>query len=198
MTTIYIRFKNLFIFGLIVLGLSFVWFSINTLQQENRLAQKSTGSIAEKNEPRTEDVNKSSETDPKPTLTLLPEENMAQAQPKQDFFREYRIERERTLSKQTEILNEIIHNANSSAQMRADAQNKLMALTEDLGRETKIESALVAKGFADAIAVMQEPSVMVIVPSEGFRQDEIARIADIVSKIAECRWEDVIIVPKTM
>ncbi len=200
MRTIYIRFKSLFIFGLIILGVSFVWFSINSLQQENLLAQKGTDAtdqsieqeIAAETGSETE-----SATEAKPMITLLPEENMAQANQERDFFNEYRIERERTQSEQMEILNDIIHNPNSSAQIRTDAQQKLMGLTENLSREAKIESALIAKGFAEAIAVLQEPSVMVIVPSEGFRQDEIARIADIVSKIAECRWEDVIIVPKT-
>lgn len=200
MTTIYIRFKSLFIFGLIILGVSFVWFSINSLQQENWLAQKGTG-VTDLNSGQEIDKETGTETESateaKPMITLLPEENMAQANQERDFFNEYRIERERTQSEQIEILNDIIHNPNSSAQIRTDAQQKLMGLTENLSREAKIESALIAKGFAEAIAVMQEPSVMVIVPSEGFRQDEIARIADIVSKIAECQWEDVIIVPKT-
>jgi len=200
MTTIYIRFKSLFIFGLIILGVSFVWFSINSLQEENWLAQKDTGAtelisgqeIATETGPKTE-----AETEANPMITLFPEENTDQVNQGREFFNEYRIERERTQSEQIEILNDIIHNPNSSTQIRTDAQQKLMGLTENLSRETKIESALIAKGFAEAIAVMQAPSVMVIVPSEGFRQDEIARIADIVSKIAECQWEDVIIVPKT-
>ena len=75
-------------------------------------------------------------------------------------------------------------------------RKSLIGLTENISREAKIESALIAKGFSDAIAVIQEPSVLVIVHSEGFRQDEIARIADIVTKISQCRWEDVVIIPK--
>ena len=36
---------------------------------------------------------------------------------------------------------------------------------------------------------------MVVVPSEGLRDDEIARIADIVTMISD-KMEDVVIVPK--
>lgn len=190
MTTIYVRFKSILTFGLIVFCLSFLWFSFHALKQENRTAQESvTGASEIPNELTKDDSNS--------LMTLVPEVNNEQALTANDFFSEYRLERQRTLSEQTEILNEIIDHHNSSAQIRTDAQEKLIGLTENISREAKIESALIAKGFSDAIAVIQEPSVLVIVHSEGFRQDEIARIADIVTKISQCRWEDVVIIPKT-
>jgi stage III sporulation protein AH len=178
MTTIFIRFKSLLTFGLVLLSVSFVWFTITSFNQEEKTKSEETGS---------------SLTAIEPTITIVPEETIE----KESFFSEYRLERDRTRSEQIEVLNEIINNANSSTEVRADAQQKLLLLTENLGKETKIETAIIAKGFTEAVAVMQAQSVLVIVPSKGLRQDEIAKIADIVTKIAECRWEDVIIVPKT-
>lgn len=190
MTTIYVRFKSILTFGLIVFCLSFLWFSFHALQQENRPTQEAATGASEIPDEATD-------ADPNSQITLVPELNDGQTLTANNFFSEYRLERQRTLSEQTEILNEIIENDHSSAQIRTDAQQKLIGLTENLSREAKIENALIAKGFSDAIVVIQEPSVLVIVPSEGFRQDEIARIADIVTKIAQCRWEDVVIIPKT-
>jgi len=190
MTTIYVRFKSILTFGLIVFSLSFLWFSFQTLQQEYGPTQETATGVSEL-------TNEETAPDSNGLMTLVPEEQNEQSIKTNNFFSEYRLERERTLSEQTELLQEIIANEHSSAQMRTDAQQKLIGLTENLSREAKIENALLAKGFSEAIAVIQEPSVLVIVPSEGFRQDEIARIADVVTKIAQCRWEDVVIIPKT-
>lgn len=212
-TTIFIRFKSLLTFGLVLFGVSFVWFSITSLWQENQMRKDATSGIVneesalEKNGAQggaghAAEAGSKEAGQAETTIAIRkegngPEEEKALGEQGGDFFHEYRIERERTLSEQIEILNEIIHHPDSSAQVRTDAQQKLIAFTEKMGRESRIENALMAKGFSEAIAVFQEPSVMVIVPSEGFRQDEIARIADLVTKIAECRWEDVIIIPKT-
>lgn len=178
MTTIFIRFKSLLVFGLALLCVSFVWFIITSFDQEQKIMQEEASP---------------SLTETKSTIAIVPEEKTE----KDSFFSEYRLERDRTRSEQVEVLNELINNANSSTEVRADAQQRLLLLTENLGKETKIETAVMAKGFTEAVAVMQAQSVLIIIPSEGLRQDEIAKIADIVTKIAECKWEDVIIVPKT-
>ncbi len=178
MTTIIIRLKNLLVFGVVLLCISFVWLGVKMYLLDNvELPASITDSQA-----------------PAPTVTIVAQEQ-AQKQ-KDDFYIEYRIERERTRSERVEILREIVSNPNSSAQMRQEAQQKLIKISDDLEKESKIENALIAKGFSDAIVVIQPESVMVIVPSDGLRQDEIVRIADIVVKVAVCKMEDVVIVPK--
>ena len=94
-----------------------LWFSFHALKQENRTAQESvTGASEIPNELTKDDSNS--------LMTLVPEVNNEQALTANDFFSEYRLERQRTLSEQTEILNEIIDHHNSSAQIRTDAQEK--------------------------------------------------------------------------
>ena len=187
MTTIIIRLKSLLIFGVVLLGISFVWIGLRTfLPGQAELP----ASITE------EAMQKTAEQITDPTVTIVAEEPTQKLN--DSFFSEYRIERERTRSERVEILREIVSNVNSSAQMRLEAQQKLIKISDDLEKESKIENALRAKGFVDAIAVIQPESVMVIVPSNGLRQDEIVRIADIVVKVAVCKMEDVVIVPKAM
>ncbi len=113
-----------------------------------------------------------------------------------DFFSEYRIERNRTRSERAELLREIVNNPASLAQTRQEAQVKLIEISDELEKESKIESALLAKGFHDAVAVIQAQAVMVIVPSAELLPEEAIKVADVVAKTVDCAWEDVIIVPR--
>jgi len=191
MTTIFLRFKSLITFGLIILSISFVWFAL-TLNPQGKdfLAEGDNLMMEEEPEGVTfepEDVIA------EPQITIISEEDN---QLKDNFFSEYRLERERTRSEQVERLNEVINNPNSSEGIRLKAQEELLWVTNNIGKEIKIENAILAKGFTEAISVIEKESVMVVVPSEGLRDDEIARIADIVTMIAGCKMEDVVIVPK--
>jgi len=186
-TTIFIRFKNLLTFGLVILSISFIWFALTTDYQKNEILAEEENNLLVVAEEVVE------ETISQPQITIIAEEAKGL---KDNFFNEYRLERERTRSEQVEKLNEVINNLNSSADIRQKAQEELLWFTNSLGKETKIENALLAKGFTDAVAVIELESVMVIVPSEGLRDDEIARIADIVTMISGCDMEDIIIVPK--
>lgn len=203
MTAIIIRLKSLILFGLLLLGLAFVWIGITSLDlyqqaiQPERKASLTAPAVipaqGDKTTPAQAPETPAAPT--QPTLALTPQE---QNTGKDNFFSEYRIERDRKRSEQVEILREIVNNANSSAQMRQEAQQKLIKISESLEKESKIENALIAKGFKEAVAVIQLDSVMIIVSSNGLRQDEIARISDIVVKVTGCKMEDVVIVPKSV
>lgn len=189
MTTIFIRIKSILIFSLIILCAAFIWAGSKGVGFYKEAMQKE---LLDKTSLITADTpSRGSE----PVVAITTQENNLQ---KDNFFSEYRIERERTRSQQVEILREIVNNQNSSAQVRQEAQQKLIKISESLEKESKIENALIAKGFKEAVVVIQQNSVMVIVQSAGLRQDEIARISDIVIKVTDCKMEDVIIVPKTV
>ncbi|MGI6144616.1 MAG: SpoIIIAH-like family protein [Clostridia bacterium] len=191
MTTIFLRFKSLLTLGLIVLSISFVWFALTSgYQGKNFLAEDEHPAMLEETEG---DRLEPEEVSTQPQITIISEE---EKELKDNFFSEYRLERERTRSERVERLNEIINNPNSSEDIRLKAQEELLWFTNNIGKETKIENALLAKGFTDVISVIEKESVMVVVPSEGLRDDEIARIADIVTMISGCKMEDVVIVPK--
>lgn len=190
MRTVFIRMKSLLAFALILLSAAFVWVGLEAvdtyraalLEEQQPPDPETTGVVQEL-------------PDTEPVVAITPQDNSIG---KDNFFSEYRIERDRTRSQQVEILREIVNNPNSSAQVRQEAQQKLIRIAENLEKESKIENALIAKGFKEAVAVIQQSSVMVIVQSSGLRQDEIARISDIVIKVTDCRLEDVVIVPKAV
>lgn len=190
MTTVYIKLKNLLFFGVVLLFVSFLWFGFVSFDGKNNVANKENISN------NSSDVQENETTSPEaavPTVTIEPQDQQVN---KENFFIEYRLERDRTRSERIEILREIVSNTNSSAQMRQEAQQKLIKISDDIDKESKIENALIAKGFNDAIAVIQPDSVMVIIASNGFRDDEITRISDIIIKVTGCKLENVVIVPK--
>jgi stage III sporulation protein AH len=185
MTTVIIRLKNLIAFGLVLMTISFVWLGITEWDKYKEY-------FADNN---IDEEVKSEQVASEPVVTIsLEGENVS----KDSFFSEYRIERERTRSGQIEILREIVNNPNSSAQLRQEAQQKLIGIADNLEKESKVENMLVAKGFKDGLVVIQDKAVMVIVPSDALQQEEIARIVDIVMKVVGCSIEDVSIVPKSL
>ncbi len=183
MKTIFIRFKSVCVLGLMCLSVSFIWFVLNSHYQTQiaLLEEKVISEMPTKTEPVLETG-----------ITIVSQEP---EQTTRDFFSEYRLERERMRSEQLEILHQIINNPHSDTESKAEAQEKLLWLSGSLGKEVKIEKALQAKGFHDVAVAVETEVIMVIIPTEGLRQDEIAKIADIVIKIAECDLEDVVIVP---
>lgn len=184
-TTVTIKLKRVIAFSIVLFAVSFIWIGYKGWTEYRNVFADKNIVVSEKSD---------EQSISEPVVTIALEEKNGS---KDNFFSEYRIERERTRSGQVEILREIVNNPNSSAQMRQEAQNKLIKISDNLEKESKIENMLIAKGFKEAIAVIQEKGAMVIVPSEELREDEIARIADIVIKVVECSIEDVTIVPKT-
>jgi len=187
---IFIRMRTLLTFGLVLLVLSFAWIGVAGLdfyQEAQERVNQATNTDKGKASPDIAPVLN------EPTVAIVPQGN---GSTKDSFFNEYKMERDRKRSEQVEILREIVNNSNSSAPMRLEAQQKLIRISDSLEKESKVENALIAKGFNEAVVVIQQGSVMVFVPSNGLRQDEVARISDIVMKITGCKLEEVVIVPK--
>lgn len=179
MTTFFVRLRSILLFGAVLICASLIWIGFAGLDKYKAVVDNS--------------VYEERQNPVEASVTIISDgENLS----KDNFFNEYRIERDRRRSERVEILREIVNNANSSANMRQEAQQKLITISDVLEKESKIENALVAKGFNDAVVVIQKDAVMVIVPSSGLREDEIVRISDIVIKVVGCKIEDVVIVPK--
>ena len=193
MKTIFIRMRTLLAFGVILLVLSFAWIGVAGLdfyQEAIERVNQATGTDKEgKALPDIAPILN------EPTVAIVPQDN---GDIKDSFFNEYKMERDRKRSEQVEILREIVNNPNSSAPMRLEAQQKLIRISDSLEKDSKVENALIAKGFKEAVVVIQQGAVMVFVPSKGLRQDEVARISDIVMKITGCKLEEVVIVPKAI
>lgn len=113
-----------------------------------------------------------------------------------DFFVEYRMERERVRGRQVELLQGIINNPDSTEDMRREAQQRLMQVTENMERELHLENLIKAKGYSEAALFIQPGSATVILKNSTINEQDATRIADLVSRVTGYDLNDIVIIPK--
>ncbi|ATW24029.1 SpoIIIAH-like family protein [Candidatus Formimonas warabiya] len=114
----------------------------------------------------------------------------------EDYFVNYRMEREKIRSEQVEILREIVDNPNSVSDVRKEAQEKMLTLTQTMENELKLENLIRAKDFPDAVVLIQPESVMVVLKGAQLTDVDSTKIADLVANTTGCNYEDIIISTK--
>lgn len=119
-----------------------------------------------------------------------------ESQNEEDFFIEYRLEREKARSEQINIFREMINNPNSDEITKKEAQKKMLALTDKMEKELEIESLIRARGYKESLAYIHEEAVDVIVHTNGLNKSDVAKIGDIIVKITGFNFEDVTIIEK--
>ncbi|ADG82570.1 SpoIIIAH-like family protein [Thermincola potens] len=103
---------------------------------------------------------------------------------KSQFFIEYRMQRDRARGQQIDLLREIVNNANSTEDVRKEAQRRLLQISQLLEKEMEIENMIRAKGFKDAVVFLQDKSATVIVQTTKLAPEEEDKIKGIVNRIA--------------
>ena len=111
---------------------------------------------------------------------------------KEDFFTEYRLERDKLRSERAELLRESLRGAATEEGRRA-AQEGILALSREKEREAEMESLIRAKGFSDALVFCREHSVSAVVKAPSLTQDEVVQVADVICRLGGVRQEDVTI-----
>jgi stage III sporulation protein AH len=101
---------------------------------------------------------------------------------KNQFFVEYRLERERVRSREIDVLQQMINNPNVTNESKIEAENKLLKLQGVMELELLVENAIRAQNFDNVILIMQEDGAMVIVNADELSSEEILLIADIAAQ----------------
>lgn len=114
-----------------------------------------------------------------------------------EFFIEYRLDRERTRGQQVEWLREITNNPNADAETRKKAQEQLYNLSQEIGKEMETENLIRAKGFNDAVVLLQQnQAATVVVRAKELTTDDAAKIADLVARNTGVTPNNIIIIAK--
>lgn len=111
-------------------------------------------------------------------------------------FAEYKLERERMRSRQIELLQNIAYDAHTEGERREEAQSQLQLLIDRITRETEIENLLKAKGYLDALALLDPEAVTVVVPVI-LTREEAAGIGELVHRLTGVGFERITIVDET-
>lgn len=101
----------------------------------------------------------------------------------EEFFVEYRLERERIRSREIDVLQQMVNNPNTSADSKREAEQKLLDIQRLMEQELAVENSLVALGYEHAIMFYQNGNANIVVNAEALTREERARIAELVSKI---------------
>lgn len=113
-----------------------------------------------------------------------------------EFFVEYRLERDRTRSQQVDLLREIVNNQNSSESAKKEAQSRLLALSQAIETEMKLENLIRAENFKDSVVFVQDKSATVIVQIPMLTAMDRQKITSITSRITGLDEQNVVIIPK--
>ena len=113
------------------------------------------------------------------------------------YFVSARLEKEETYEKQMELHKEIIYDEKSNESSKSVAQASLNKIVDKISKEMAIEKLIEAKGFEEALAIINDDNVNVIVKTvEDLSVAQIAQIQNIVMREADSDAEDIHIVTK--
>lgn len=124
------------------------------------------------------------------------ENNIGSEDREDDFFANYRLERDRVRGQQVEMLNSVVADANSDAATRKEAQQKLMEIAENMDRELQLENLIKAKGYNEAAMFIQPGSATAILKKESLAEEDVNSVADIISRVTGYNLEDIVVIPK--
>ncbi len=115
-----------------------------------------------------------------------------------DFFINYRLEREKARSRQLEMLQGLIDDEKSSAEIRQQSQQKIIEQAEAIEQELMLESILVAKYGGEAAVFIQPEKVNVVlnISPDNMSDSEADKIAAVVDNYTGIGYENVIVVMK--
>lgn len=96
-----------------------------------------------------------------------------------DFFKEFRAQRETARADELQLLDSILQREDAPPDSIREADSRKVQLTRFYEQERAIEKLLIAKGFEDAAAFIQDGSVSVIIKKEKLSVSESDKILEI-------------------
>ena len=112
-----------------------------------------------------------------------------------DFFKDFRAQRETARADEIALLDPIVQRENAPEDSVKKADERRIELTRFTEQERAIEKLLVAKGFEDAAAFVQEGTATIVVKKEKLTDEEIARILEMAMRQTGQEASNIKIIP---
>ncbi len=129
----------------------------------------------------TEGVNKAEEL----SADEARQENMT------DYFAKARYERDCARSEAAELLKVSNTDAENAEELAAKNIEMLETFAKNMEKETAIENMVIAKGYRDCVAFVDDTGVRVVVKSDTLQAEGIAQIKDIVVEQTGAKATDI-------
>ena len=98
------------------------------------------------------------------------------------FFADARLKKQAARDEALSLLKDTLSNDDASESAKEEATQKISAIASNSVKETKIESLIVGKGFADAVVMIEDDAITAsVAKSDGaLNETDAAKIADII------------------
>lgn len=116
---------------------------------------------------------------------------------KKDFFVEYRLDRERLRSQQGDFLEEIIRDPAVDAATRKEVNERLLNLNKRSEQELNIENMVKAKGYEDAIAIVHDGCIDIIIKASSLLPEDVQTVGSLAVKNTGIDLEHIVIMSKS-
>lgn len=129
-------------------------------------------------------INKAAAEKPTPTMKASVEHKNATiaAGNIDSYFETFRTDRTNHREQEIMYIETIIQQSEVDAETLSDAQERKLAIVENMEKEFTIENLLRAKGFEDAAVIFHPGSVNVIIKAETLTPQQVAQVLDIVCR----------------
>lgn len=172
-------------------------------KEEEKILNKDDGKAIEKDvEKEDKEINgiefKSAEKAEQEVMEIFPREDYDdwEVEHDQEFFVEYRLQRERIRAKEIEELNQLIDKDDISQEVKNRAENNLLEVLSAIKKEMVIENLIKAHGFDDAIFFYGEESATVVIKAESLSETEVYQISELISDKTDINMNNIRVVEK--
>lgn len=172
---------------LLVLALAAVWYAKQFQSDRINIVSPGEQEDVSDNEGKTADDEDAEGEDPEsteePTVSTISDPEAGNWNPEsfEEFFVEYRLQRDRVRSNEVEMLNKMVDNPNITAEGKKEAEEQLLVLIELMEKELMVENMLKAQGYKDAVFFLKDGRVNIVVQAAKLDETQFMQIADMVS-----------------
>ena len=117
------------------------------------------------------------------------------AKVEENYFESAKKERENAREKASETVEEMLDTDKLSDGDKKTVLDKIESLGTNIEKENNIESLLKAKGFKEAVAIIGDKGISVVVKSEGLTSAQTLQIQDIVTQETSIALANIKIIP---
>ena len=115
-----------------------------------------------------------------PSGSISDDANQNDATDVSAYFSATQVSRQRARDEALEVLQAVVENVDATEAMKNEALAEINNLARVMEAEANIETLVVAKGFAECVAVISGESASIVVKSEGLQAAQISQINEIV------------------
>ena len=98
-----------------------------------------------------------------------------------EYFAQARLNRQKSRDEATDMVKNILSDAKSDEQLKAEATKQIAEATKLIQQESNIENLIKAKGFSDCLAFIQNGECNIVVNPNSLNESSVVTIRDIVS-----------------